>query len=138
MIRRIDHIGLVARDLDAAATGLRMLTMRPDATDVVQTYGVACQFWHCAGDRVALEVVAPEEPGDQVSGHLRRQGPGLHHIAFEVDDLDAALRALRGRGAVLVDSEPRPGGQDGLRIAFVHLGPATGLLVELVEYSNQQ
>lgn len=136
MIRRIDHVGLVAADLESAAAGLRMLTMRPDATDVVDTYGVACQFWHCEADRAAIEVVAPAGEGDMVSGHLARRGPGLHHVAFEVDDIDAELIALRSQGAVLVDSEPRPGGKEGLRVAFVHLGPATGLLVELVEYTG--
>jgi methylmalonyl-CoA/ethylmalonyl-CoA epimerase len=134
MIRRIDHIGLVAADLKSAATGLGMLTMRPDASDVVTTYEVTCQFWRCGGDTTAIEIVAPAGPASQVSGHLARGGPGLHHVAFEVDDVTAELATLRARGAVLVDEEPRPGGQPGLRIAFVHLGPATGLLIELVEY----
>jgi methylmalonyl-CoA/ethylmalonyl-CoA epimerase len=136
VIRRIDHVGVVAADLAAAGVGLRMLTMQPGITDVVDTYHVACQFWHCAGDRTAIEVVAPASDGDMVSGQLARRGPGLHHVAFEVDDIEAELAALENRGAVLVDNAPRPGGQDGLRVAFAHLGPATGLLVELVEYAK--
>ncbi|MER7753819.1 VOC family protein [Kitasatospora sp. NPDC097643] len=136
MIRRIDHVGLVAADLKTAATGLEMLTMRPDLTDVVDTYDVTCQFWRREGDPTAIEVVTPSGPGSQVTGHLARSGPGLHHVAFEVDDIVAELATLRARGAVLVDDEPRPGGQPGLQIAFVHLGPATGLLVELVQYAT--
>ncbi|MFJ9607942.1 VOC family protein [Kitasatospora sp. NPDC101176] len=138
MIRRIDHVGMVAADLGSAATGLRMLTMSPDTTDAVATYDVTCQFWRRAGDPTAIEIVTPSGPASQVTGHLARSGPGLHHVAFEVDDITAELAALSARGAVLVDDEPRPGGRPGLRIAFVHLGPATGLLVELVEYADRR
>lgn len=136
MILRIDHVGMVAADLRSAAPGLRMLTMSPDESGVVATYDVACQFWRREGDTTAIEIVTPAGPSSQVSGHLRRSGPGLHHVAFEVDDITAELATLRARGAVLVDDEPRPGGQPGLLIAFVHLGPATGLLVELVQYAE--
>ncbi|WP_329101287.1 VOC family protein [Micromonospora sp. NBC_01699] len=136
MILRIDHVGMVAANLKAAAAGLRMLTMSPDEHDIVATYDVECQFWRREGDPTAIEIVTPAGPSSQVSGHLRRSGPGLHHVAFEVDDIVAELAVLRARGAVLVDDEPRPGGQPGLRIAFVHLGPATGLLVELVQYAE--
>jgi len=74
-----------------------------------------------------------EASGDGViQRFVDARGPGLHHLAFEVDAIDAAVEDLRGRGVRLVDHEPRPGGM-GTRIAFVHPSAFGGLLVELVE-----
>lgn len=74
-----------------------------------------------------------EATGDGVvQRFLDKRGPGLHHVAFAVDDLDAALEDLRGQGVRLVDEHPRPGGL-GTRVAFVHPSGFGGLLVELVE-----
>ncbi|MGH3731806.1 MAG: VOC family protein [Acidimicrobiales bacterium] len=67
-----------------------------------------------------------------VQSFLKRRGPGLHHVAFRVDDLDAALRDLNKRGAHLIDEAARSGG-GGTRIAFIHPRQAAGLLVELVD-----
>jgi methylmalonyl-CoA/ethylmalonyl-CoA epimerase len=67
-----------------------------------------------------------------IQRYVDRKGPGLHHLAFAVEGIDAAVADLRGRGVRLVDDEPRPGGM-GTRIAFVHPSAFGGLLVELVE-----
>ncbi len=77
-----------------------------------------------------------EATGDGVvQRFLDKRGPGLHHIAFAVDDIDAALEDLRGQGVRLVDEHPKPGGM-GTRIAFVHPSGFGGLLVELVEHPS--
>ena len=136
MILGIDHVGVITRDLDAAGAGMELLDLKRDYEGVVDSYGVACQFWRHDGDNVAIELVAPARADAAVHGQLTRQGPGLHHVAFQVDDIDAELASLRRRGAVLVDTAPCPGGRPGLRVAFIHLGPATGLLVELVDYGS--
>lgn len=74
-----------------------------------------------------------EATGDGiVKRFLERRGPGLHHIAFAVSDLTAALDELRSRGVKLIDNTPRPGGGDTM-IAFIHPNSVGGLLVELVE-----
>ncbi|SEQ79626.1 methylmalonyl-CoA epimerase [Lentzea xinjiangensis] len=137
MILRIDHVGVVTADLGAAAPMLGLMDMKCTYSDDVDTYGVVTSFWQCPGDTTSIELVAPVREDAAVRGHLRRLGPGLNHVAFEVDDIDADLAALRDRGAVLVDEEPRRGGRPGLRVAFAHLGPSTGLLVELVDYGNR-
>jgi len=67
-----------------------------------------------------------------VEGFVERRGPALHHVAFEVEDIDGALADLRARGTRLVDSEARPGGA-GTRVAFLHPSACGGLLVELVQ-----
>ena len=77
-----------------------------------------------------------EASGDGVvQRFVDRRGPGLHHVAFAVDGIDAALAALREDGVRLVDEEARPGGM-GTRIAFVHPSAFAGMLVELVEPSG--
>lgn len=95
---------------------------------------VATSCWQCPGDTTSIELVAPVRENAAVHGHLERLGPCLNHVAFEVDDIDADLAALQDRGAILVDEKPCHGGRPGLRVAFAHLGPSTGLLVELVDY----
>jgi methylmalonyl-CoA/ethylmalonyl-CoA epimerase len=77
-----------------------------------------------------------EATGDGVvQRFLDKRGPGLHHVAFAVDDLEAALEDLRGQGVRLVDEHPRSGGM-GTRVAFVHPSAFGGLLVELVEHAT--
>jgi methylmalonyl-CoA/ethylmalonyl-CoA epimerase len=71
-----------------------------------------------------------------VHSFVERRGNALHHIAFEVDDIEVALEDLKARGARLVDDKPRPGGA-GTRIAFLHPSACGGLLVELVEPSRE-
>jgi len=83
-----------------------------------------------AGDSY-LQLLQATGPGT-VERFLARHGPGLHHVAFEVDDVDVAVSDLRGRGVRLVDEAPRNGGM-GTRIAFIHPAAIPGLLVELVE-----
>lgn len=137
MILRIDHVGVVTSDLAAAGFGLGLMDMKNTYADDVNAYGVATSFWQCPGDTTSIELVAPVREDAAVHGHLKRMGPGLNHVAFEVDDIDADLAALQDRGAILVDEQPCQGGRPGLRVAFAHLGPSTGLLVELVDYGNR-
>jgi len=80
-----------------------------------------------------LQLLEATGPG-VIERFLGRRGPGLHHAAFEVSDIDAAVADLRSRGVRMVDETPRPGGM-GTRIAFVHPAACPGLLLELVESS---
>ncbi|MBB5873912.1 methylmalonyl-CoA/ethylmalonyl-CoA epimerase [Allocatelliglobosispora scoriae] len=103
---------------------------------IAETYGVDCQFWGVGAEpgAAAIELVAPNRDDAAIHGHLRRSGAGLYHVAFEVDDIDAELRRLRDGGATPVDRGPCAGARAGMRVCFVYLGTATGLLVELVQY----
>jgi methylmalonyl-CoA epimerase len=80
-----------------------------------------------------LQLLEATGPGI-ISSFIERRGAGLHHVAFEVPDLDEAVSDLHGRGVRMVDDAPRPGGM-GTRIAFVHPSSCHGLLLELVESS---
>lgn len=84
---------------------------------------------------VAVELVAPVRGDSAVTGHLARKGPGLYHIAFEVDDVELELARLRSNGFVPVDREPCAGARPGMRVAFMYVRKPAGLLIELVQYS---
>jgi len=136
VILRLDHVGLITGDLPGAAGGLELLDLVQTYSGAVPGYGVATQFWAVAGDGPAVELVAPATDDAAVRGQLDRRGPGLHHVAYEVDDIDKDLAVLHERGAGPVADRPCQGGRPGLRVAFVHLGPSSNLLVELVDYGR--
>jgi methylmalonyl-CoA/ethylmalonyl-CoA epimerase len=82
-----------------------------------------------------IELVEPAAPDSPISNFLAKRGPGLHHLAYKVDDLERALATLKSRGLRLIDEHPRPGAHN-TRIAFVHPSATGGVLTELVEDSH--
>jgi methylmalonyl-CoA/ethylmalonyl-CoA epimerase len=80
-----------------------------------------------------VELIAPTSEEAAFAKYLRERGPGMHHVAYRVADIRAALASLRGQGLRLIDEEPRPGMHNTL-VAFVHPKSAMGVLVELVEH----
>lgn len=83
-----------------------------------------------------IELLEPTAPDSPISNFLEKRGGGIHHIAIEVRDIRSSLENLRSRGFRLIDEEPRVGA-GGCRIAFVHPGSTGGVLLELVEKSNE-
>lgn len=138
MILGIDHIGIATRAPAGVAAPLRALGMSQHYSGLAESYGVACEFWGFADfshfqHGTEVEVVSPATPGE---GALRSHGNGLHHLAFEVDDLDFELRRLVGLGFVRIDKLPRAGARPGMRVAFLYAEEPAALLVELVEYRS--
>jgi methylmalonyl-CoA/ethylmalonyl-CoA epimerase len=103
---------------------------------VAEQYQVACEFWQPAGRAgdPAIELVSPAGAGSALDGQLARNGPGLHHIAIEVDRIEPELDRLRAAGFTLVDRAPCAGARAGMLVAFTYLARPAGLLVELVQY----
>lgn len=133
MILRIDHIGLATATPAALAPFLGALGLSQGDTGVAPEYRVACEFWDRADSGPAIELISPSGEGSTLDGRLSRTGPGLHHIAFEVDEIEPELERLRTAGFIPVDPEPRIGAREGMTVAFTYLR-AAGLLVELVHY----
>ena len=127
----IHHVAIAVRDLDAAIDGYRtQYQVEPLSREVIAEQGVEEAMLAIGGSHVQLlEPLTPETP---VGRFVERNGEGLHHIAFAVVDIEAALEHLAASGARLVDETPRIGG-GGHRIAFVHPASLTGTLIELVE-----
>jgi methylmalonyl-CoA epimerase len=83
-----------------------------------------------------LEYQEPTAPEGPVGKFLEKRGPGIPHLAFEVDDVDAAVRELLGKGVRMIDKEPRPGAH-GNRIAFIHPSETAGVLIEVCQPSGR-
>lgn len=127
----LDHVGIAVADLEAALAFLRdVLGLPLEHSEEIPSQQVRAHFLPVGDPRLELlEATAPDSP---VARFLGRRGPGLHHVAFRVPDLDAALARLRAHGIRLVDESPRPGAK-GSRVAFVHPSACHGVLVELKE-----
>ncbi len=127
----LDHVAVAVADLDSAiADHRRLFGVEPLYREVVEDQGVEEAMLPLGGSFVQL--LAPLDPDTPVGRFLAKRGEGLHHIAYAVADIEAALSHLEAEGAVLVDELPRPGGR-GARIAFVHPRTFSGTLIELVE-----
>lgn len=130
----LDHVAIAVEDLDRAIEGYRnRYEVEPLYRERVDEQGVEEAMIPVGGSFVQLlEPLSPETP---VGRFLSKNGEGLHHIAYTVSSIEAALSHLKSQGARLVDEEPRVGGR-GARIAFVHPGDLTGTLIELVELAD--
>jgi methylmalonyl-CoA/ethylmalonyl-CoA epimerase len=128
--RGIHHLGLAVVDLDEAIeTYERLFGGRLERRDELAEQGVEAASVLVGESRV--ELLAATGPETPVGRFLAKRGPGMHHVAYRVDDVGVALRELAGVGAELIDSEPRHG-LFGLQVAFVHPDAAHGVLTEVV------
>jgi methylmalonyl-CoA/ethylmalonyl-CoA epimerase len=130
-LREFDHVGIAVDDLDAAVERYRkVLGADPVHREVVEHQGVEEVLFDVGGSYVQL--LGHRGPDTPVGKFLASRGPGIHHIAYRVDDVDAALGTLREAGARLVDESGRPGSR-GTTVAFVHPSTLGGVLLELVQ-----
>ena len=131
MFERIDHIGVAVEDLDAAlALYGQAFDMATEHRETVEDQGVEAVLLDIGESHV--ELLAPLGPNTPVGKHLSKRGPGLHHVAYAVADIEAALAQVRGRGIELIDERPRRGIRD-TRVAFLHPRSTGGVLTELVQ-----
>ncbi len=131
MLTKIDHVGIAVEDLDAAVERYReTFGIEPFHRERVDAQGVEEVLFDLGGSYVQL--LGALGPNTPVGRFLERQGPGIHHVGYRVDDIAAALERLRAQGLRLIDRAPRPGSR-GTSIAFVHPSATGGVLVELVQ-----
>lgn len=126
----IHHVGMAVEDLDEAVrTYERLFGATVEHRATVEDQGVEAASLRLGDGRVELmRSLGADTP---VGRFLAKRGPGMHHVAYEVEDLPTALRHLSTQGAELIDESPRPG-LFGLQVAFVHPDAAHGVLSELV------
>jgi methylmalonyl-CoA epimerase len=126
----IHHLGLAVRDLDEAVeTYERLFGGRLEHRDVLADQGVEAASVRIGAGR--LELLSATGADTPVGRFLDRRGPGMHHVAYEVDDVGAALAGLAAAGVELIDDAPRRG-LFGLQVAFVHPDAVHGVLTEVV------
>jgi methylmalonyl-CoA/ethylmalonyl-CoA epimerase len=130
----LDHVGIAVEDLDAAIDRYRnRYGVEPLHREFAESQGVEEAMIPVGGSFVQL--LQPLSADSPVGRFLAKRGEGLHHVAFAVPDIRAALSHLEAEGARLIDREPRVGGRGAL-IAFVHPADLGGTLIELVELSD--
>ena len=128
--RGIHHLGVAVEDLDqAVATYERLFGAELEHRETVQEQGVEAASLRVSSDRVELLASLGEDT--PVGKFLAKRGPGMHHVAYEVDDVGEALDELAAQGAELIDERPRRG-LFGLEVAFVHPDSVHGVLAEVV------
>lgn len=131
MLRRIDHIGVAVEDLDAALElYAEVLGMPVVHRETVAEQGVEAILLDVGENHV--ELLAPLGPDTPVGKFLAKKGPGLHHVAYQVTDIEATLSALKAAGTRLIDETPRIGIRNS-RVAFVHPASTGGVLTEIVQ-----
>jgi methylmalonyl-CoA/ethylmalonyl-CoA epimerase len=129
MIRKIDHVAIAVKNLQEEIARYRdVLGLEFLGTEVVQEQKVTVAFFK-VGD-VLIELLEPLSAESPISAFIEKKGGGLHHLSFEVDDIQADIRRLQERNVQMLDHEPRPGAHDA-RIAFAHPKSFSGVLVEL-------
>jgi methylmalonyl-CoA epimerase len=128
---RIDHIGVAVEEIERALELYRDRLRLPVAhREVVQEQGVEAVLLDVGDGHV--ELLAPLGAETPVGRFLTKHGPGLHHVAYQVHDIDATLGALKQAGLALIDEQPRAGIR-GSRVAFMHPRATDGVLTEIVE-----
>jgi methylmalonyl-CoA/ethylmalonyl-CoA epimerase len=131
MFGRIDHIGVAVEDLDAALElYAQTFEMTVAHRETVESQGVEAVLLDVGDGHV--ELLRPLGPDTAVGRFLARKGPGLHHVAYAVDDIDSTLKRLAASGLELIDSEARVGIRES-RVAFLHPRSTGGVLTEIVE-----
>ena len=134
MFGRIDHIGVAVANLDdAVALYSERLRMAVQHRETIAEQGVEAVLLEVGESHV--ELLRPLSPDTALGRFLERSGPGLHHVAYGTDDIEAALESVRAAGLRLIDEAPRPGIRRS-RVAFVHPSSTGGVLTELVEAAH--
>jgi methylmalonyl-CoA/ethylmalonyl-CoA epimerase len=131
MLSEIDHVGIAVENLDESVEHYRRaFGVEPAHREVVADQGVEEVLFAVGGSYIQLlGALGPQTP---VGRFLKERGPGMHHVAYRVRDVAAAIARMKTEGVRLIDQEPRPGSR-GTSIAFVHPKSMGGVLVELVQ-----
>ena len=136
MFTRIDHIGVAVEQLEPALELYsESFELRVAHREVVEEQGVEAVLLDIGENHV--ELLAPLGSETPVGRFLSKSGPGLHHVAYQVQDIEATLGALKQAGLALIDEQPRIGIR-GSRVAFVHPRATAGVLTEIVEPAGSE
>lgn len=136
MILRVEHIGIAVSSLaNADALFSKLLGIAPYKLETVAGEGVNTSFYQ--NGETKIELLEATRPESAIAKFIEKKGEGIHHIAFEVDDLEAEMKRLEGEGIRLLNIEPKTGA-DNKRICFLHPKDTNGVLVELCQSINKQ
>jgi methylmalonyl-CoA/ethylmalonyl-CoA epimerase len=130
-MKKIEHIGIAVKDLESAnELYARLLGEQPYKQEEVEREGVMTSFFQVGPNKIELLEATKED--SPIAKYIEKRGEGVHHIAFEVDDIKAEMKRLKEDGFRLLSEEPKRGA-DNKMVAFIHPKSANGVLVELCE-----
>lgn len=130
-MKKIEHLGIAVRDLEASNTLFeKLLGVAPYKQEEVASEGVLTSFFKNGPNKI--ELLAATEPEGPIAKFLEKKGEGIHHVAFEVDDIVTEMARLKQEGFTLLSDQPKRGA-DNKWVAFVHPKSANGVLIELCQ-----
>ncbi len=132
MIKKINHIAVAVNSIEESAKFYKdILGLHLTGVEVVAAQKTRVGFFKIGESNI--ELVQPSEPDSPLTKFLETKGQGIHHICFEVDDVETEVKAFLEKGATLIDQKPRPGAHN-TKVAFVHPKSSGGVLIELCEF----
>jgi methylmalonyl-CoA/ethylmalonyl-CoA epimerase len=131
LLKKINHIAIAVNNIEEAARFYQnVLGLNLSGVEVVTAQKTKVGFFKIGESNI--ELVQPAEPDSPLVKFLETKGPGIHHICFEVDDVETEVKAFLDNGASMIDQKPRPGAHN-TKVAFVHPKSSGGVLIELCE-----
>ncbi len=130
MLKKINHIGVAVKSIEEAKKIFELLGAEVEGEEIVEDQKVKVAFIPVGETRI--ELLEPTSEDSPVAKFLAKRGEGIHHIAFQVDDVEKALQLLEEKGIQLIDKKPRRGAHNTL-IAFIHPKSTNGVLIELCQ-----
>ena len=131
MLKKVEHIGIAVKDLKASNLLFEALLGVPHyKTEAVVSEGVTTSFFDVGTHKI--ELLEPTHPNSPIAKFITKKGEGVHHIAFEVENLEVELARLKAEGFELIHETPKEGA-DNKRIAFLHPKTTNGVLIELCQ-----
>jgi len=135
MLKKINHIAIAVNNIEEAAKFYQnVLGLNLSGIEMVATQKTRVGFFKIGESNI--ELVQPAQSDSPLVKFLETKGQGIHHICFEVDDVEAELKAYLEKGATLIDQKPRPGAHN-TKMAFIHPRSSGGILIELCEYPKK-
>ncbi|MFD2513407.1 methylmalonyl-CoA epimerase [Pontibacter locisalis] len=130
-MKNVEHIGIAVKNFsEANALYFKLLGVEPYKTEFVESENVNTSFFKVGATKI--ELLEGTTPDSAISKFIEKRGEGIHHIAFEVEDIYAEMERLRKEGFTLLNEQPKKGADNKL-VCFVHPKSATGVLVELTQ-----
>jgi methylmalonyl-CoA/ethylmalonyl-CoA epimerase len=130
-MRKIEHIGIAVKDIQVAgATYEKLLNTQIYKVEEVKSEAVRTAFMQSGPNKI--ELLEATSPDSVITHFLEKRGEGLHHVAFDVDDIEAEMQRLKSQGFILLNDKPKEGADNKL-VCFVHPKSANGVLIELCQ-----
>lgn len=130
-MKKIEHLGIAVKNMEDSNTLFKkLLGVAPYKQEEVASEGVMTSFFQNGPNKI--ELLAATEPNGTIAKFLEKKGEGIHHVAFEVEDIVAEMERLKKEGFTLLNEKPKKGADNKL-VAFVHPKTANGVLVELCQ-----